>query len=365
MAISFTQLKTKYGKLSQNTASTNTDLGGEIMNQEQRYLLQKYYSNEGTFSLGTVGAQTLASTASLALGAVSATLTTAWLYHTTKTTVTFSNGDTRLVQFNRGSTAITWGVGLSAAATTVLSVGGLQFYPLPPNYSKLKSLTVSQGTLNYTPSEVQSLDEWNILNAFPFYGNIAVYYYIYNNQLGIYPIPSTTGNVITYGYKYRVTDMSLEDYTTGTVAVTSGSTTITGTTTIWTPTTNIQSEGRYIKISQTKGDNQWYEVQSVDSTTQITLVEPYQGITVSGGTYILGEMPILQEDFHDMLIYKALTYYFSTKVKNSESFTEFKSIYDSKIELLNEYAGNKTVNVDLSTQPYQQNPNLYQQNIGM
>jgi hypothetical protein len=364
MAQSFTQIKTLYGQLSQNTTTTNTDLGGVLANVEQKYLLQKYYNNEGNFSTTTVGAQSLLATASLSLGAVSLTLTTAWLYHTTQTTVTFSNGDTRLVQFNRGSTAATWGVGLSAAATTALAVGGLQFYPTPPNYSKLKTVTISVGNLKWTPGEILTREQWDKMNVFPYYSNIPNNYYIYQNQLGIWPIPSTTGNTITYNYKFRIPDLSIEDYSTGTVAVLNGGTTVTGTSTVWTLTTNLQSESRYIKIAQTKGDNLWYQIQSIDSATSLTLAEPYQGIDVTGGTYVVGQMPILEEDFHDMLYLKPLVTYFSSTVDNPTKAKEFQDQYNMKLELLQEYSGNKTIHVDLRQSPMGQNPNLFQQNIG-
>lgn len=365
MSISFTQLKTDYGKLSQNTSTTNTDLGGILMNREQRYLLQQYPLNERTFSQTTVGTQTLTATATLALSAVSLTLNTAWLYHTTTSTITFSNGNTRVANFTRGSTAVTWAVGLSATATATLTVGGLQFYPLPPDYSKIKTATITQGNLLWTPKEILTRDQWDKMNAFPYYSDIPNNYYIYNNQIGIWPIPVTTGNTLTANYKCRIPDLSLEDYSTGTVAITKGTSTITGTTTVWTPTTNIPSESRWIKIAQTKGDNLWYQVSTVDSATQITLVEPYQGITVSGGSYILGEMPILPEDFHDILIDKALMYYWSTKVKNGEAYQQFQQDYNRKLASLSEYAGNKTTSVDLRQGGLGQNPNLFPQNIGI
>ncbi len=361
--LSFTNLKTKYGKLSQNTASANTDSGGEFMNIEQRYLLQKYFSNEGTFSMSTVGTQSLTATGALSADDTSLTLSTAWLYHTTTSTITFSNGDTRLVQFNRGSTAVTWAVGLSDTATDALSVGGLQFYPLPPNYSKLKTVTITQGNLMWTPQEILTREEWDNLNVFPYYSDIPNNFFIYGGQIGIWPIPTTTGNTITHNYKFRIPDLSIEDYTTGTVSVSNGGTTITGSGTTFTVTPNIQNESRWIRISQTAGDNLWYQVQSVNSATSITLYEPYQGITVSGGTYTLGQMPILLEDFHDMLLWKALVIYFSSTVDNKVKAQEYKDMYEMKLEMLDEYCGSKTVHVDLSNRPNRMNPNLFPQNL--
>jgi len=72
--ISYTEARNLYGSLSQNTSATNLALFDKIANIEHRYLLQKYYSNEGSFSMTTVGAQSLTTTAPLALGATSATL---------------------------------------------------------------------------------------------------------------------------------------------------------------------------------------------------------------------------------------------------------------------------------------------------
>lgn len=362
--LSFTDLKTKYGKLTQNTSTANTDSGGEYMNIYQRYLLEKYYSNEGSFSMITVGSQSLTATATLSANTTSLTLTTTWLYHTTQAIITFSSGDTRLANFSRGSTAVTWAVGLTTTATTALSVGGLQFYPLPPNYSKLKTITITQGNLKWVPTEILSRPEWDNMNMFPLYSDIPNYYYIYGGQIGIWPIPATTGNVITENYKYRIPDLSIEDYAVGTVAVSNGGTTITGSGTTWTPTTNVQNESRWIKIAQTKGDNLWYQVQSVDSATSITLYEPYQGITVSGGTYTLGQMPILIEDFHDMLLWYATIVYYSSIVKDQASADRYQKMLDMKLELLNEYAGSKSINVDLSRVPANVNPNLFQTNIG-
>lgn len=364
--LSVTKLKNMYGSLSQNTSTDNLTRGLDLMNIEQRYLLQQYFSNEGSYSITTVGSQTLTTTASLSAGATSATLTSAWGYHTTTATVTFSNGDVRNVNFTRGSTSITWTGELSSTATTSLAVGGLQFYPAPPNYSKLKTVTIQIGNLKWTPTEVLSRQEWDQLNVFPYYADIPNNFFVYPGgdhgvQVGIWPIPSTTGNLITFNYKYRIPDLSLSDDTTGTVSVTQGSTTVTGSGTSFVVTANPQNESRWLQISQPSGDNLWYQIASVNSTTSITLYQPYQGNTVSGGSFTIGQMPILMEDFHDMLIWKALTYYFSSIVDNPKKRSEFEDAYLKKLTLLDDYAGTKTINVNLARRPPTMNPNLFWQ----
>ncbi len=429
--ISFTTQQTIFSDLSNNTTSTNLARAAYLANLEQRYLLQKFFANETSYSVPTVGGNTyyvttapaigatsatlavawasptntisttfsdgevrhvlytngstsitwqipligtaFSTTASIASGATSATLNSPWSTATQTSTTAFTDGETKSVTFTQGSTSITWVGGLTSTVgatvstslmTTAISIGGAQFYRLPPNYSKLKDITITVGNLQWTLTEIRTREEWDALNVFPYFANIPKNFFIYpggdhGGQIGIWPIPSSTGNTITFNYKFRVPDLSLADYATGTVSVSNGGTTVTGLGTSWTPTTNPQLESRWIQIAQTKGDNLWYQVASVDSTTSITLYQPYQGIAVSGGNYILGQMPLIAEDFQDMLIWKPLVYYFSSIVDNPKKAQEFQAMYDNKLALLSEYSGSNTVQVNLSPKGVGRNPNLY------
>lgn len=297
-----------YGSFSQNTSTTNLSLGLQVMNIEEKYLLQKYFNNEGSYTTVTVAQQ--------------------------------------------------------------------QFYKAPPNYSKLETITITIGSLKWTPKEILSRSEWDQLNVFPYYSDIPNNYYIFPGgdrgaQIGIWPIPSSADNTITFNYKYRVPDLSVADYTTpGSVSVTTLTTAITGSGTSFSKTTNSQLESRWIQfsptaVSTTAGDNLWYQIASVDSTTGVTLYQPYQGTTITASSsYTIGQMPILQEDFQDMLVWKALTYYFSSVVDNAGKRNEFEDAYNKKLKLLDEYLGNKSVNVNLGRPQPSLNPNLYGQTFG-
>jgi len=414
---------------SLNNTAQNVAFGKAEINNQHRYLLQKYFNNESSYSITTIGANVLTITANLAVGDIAATLSVAWVPPSTISTVTFSDGEQRQVTFIKGSTTITWqngivgtkflttnpilaaatsatlqsawnfptgsyGIvfsdgetktvtltlgstavswsgGLSAnvqafiytsTITTSIAVGGVQTYKLPPDYSKLKTGTLTIGSLKWTPTEIVSRQEWDKLNVFPYYADIPNNFFIYNNQFSLWPIPSSTGNIISFNYKRRVPDLSLDDVTAGTVTVAVGATTVTGVATGWTPSTSI-NESRWIQFPT--GDNLWYQVQSVDSATSLTLYDPYYGSTaVTGGIYTLGQMPLLMEDFHDMLVYGALMSYFSTIVRDADKFADAEKQYNLRLELLTEYAGSKTVNVNLSRHRNYQNPNSYPQNIG-
>lgn len=435
---SFTQGQTLFTTLSQNNTAANLTLYGLLANIEHRYLLQKFFANEGSYNIATIGQTSLTLNGAVQIGATSATLAASWPYQTCTAQVTFADGEVVNALLTNGSTSMTWTPGLagnifyltaslsvgatsatlsaawsspSGAYTTAFSdgstksvtftnnstaiswtggiannvlnqifnsviangsnptVSGVQFYPMPPNYSKLKDITITVGVLKWTLDEVRTREEWDNLNVFPYYASIPSKFFIYpggdkGSQIGIWPIPSTTGNTITFNYKFRVPDLSLADYTTGTVTVVNGSTAITGAGTTWTPTTNSQLESRWIQISQTAGDNLWYQVQSVNSTNSITLYQPYQGINVSGGSYTLGQMPLVAEDFQDMIPWKVLQYYFTSIVDNEKKAEEYKAIYDTKLELLKEYSGSNTINVNLSPRGVRKNPNLYGQKFG-
>lgn len=369
--ISLTQLKTIYKDLSQNSDSSNDTRGAYLMNIEHRYLLQKFFANEMTYAISTQGGATATLTGAPASGAISATLNAIWTGNTTKIQVTFSNGNIRMARFINGSASIDWDMPLTATATAAITLGGQQFYPLPPNYSKLKSITITIGQLQWTLSEIYTTDEWNQLNVFPYYADIPKNFFIYPGgdhgaQIGIWPIPSTTGNAITFSYKYRVPDLSIEDYTApGTTSITTKTNQVIGAGTSFVVTSNIQNEARWIQFAQPGGDNSWYQIASIPTATGINLYQPYQGITVSGASaYTIGQMPLLTEDFHDMLYLKALAVYFSSIVDNPVKHKEYQDLYNQKYQLLEEYAGSNTINVNLRGSINTRNPNAYPQNIG-
>jgi len=435
--LSFGNGQTTFQTLTQNFTTANANLYATMANFEHRYLLQKYFANEGSYAIQTIGQTNFTLASAIAIGATSCTLLSAWPYQTTQAQLTFSDGENVLAQFTNGSTAVTWlpalqgilyylvnsvSIGATSAtlqtawtyptgayltsfsdgstksitftngstaiswtggiaenvgnqiytstiaANSTATIGGVQFYPMPPNYSKLKDITITVGVLKWTLTEIRTREEWDNLNVFPYYASIPSKFFIYpggdkGGQIGIWPIPSTTGNVITFNYKFRVPDLSIADYSTGTASVTQGSMAVTGSGTTWTPTTNPQLESRWIQFPQPTGDALWYQIQSVNSTTSLTLYQPYQGITVATGNYTIGQMPLIAEDFQDMLLHKVEQYYFTDIVKDAKIAAEHEKIYDIKLELLAEYSGTNTTNVNLSPRrAFRGNPNQFPYN---
>lgn len=291
----FTTLVNYYGSLSQADDAQNLTLGKQMINDAHRYLFQKYYDNERTYTVP-------------------------------------------------GGT-----------------ITGQQAYTLPFNNFQIKDVTIQVGGFLYTPPEILTRQEWDQLNFIQYQSTFPFRYFIYNNQLLIFPIPSTDGEPITINYKIRIPDLVLDDVTTGTVSVLPGDQTVIGTGTNWTITTGT-NELRWLNIPLPGGDNEWYQVQSVDSTTQLTLVSPYSGITnVSGASYTLGQVPIIKEDFQDLLVYRPLMIYFSSINKDDSKEQQFYRLYKAGIERMDEFEGAKSTDVSLGTDAPILNPNLFWQ----
>lgn len=365
----FTQLTSLYTSLSQNSSTANTALGAQLINDQHRYLIQKYFDNERTVTTSTVGGMSLTLTGSLAINATSATLTASWTYPTVTQLVNFSGGQQRSVLFTSGSAAITWQVGLTATATTTISTVGVQDYSIPANISKIKNDTINVGQLKYQPTPVMTRQEWDLINFLPYTSDIPNYFFIYNGKLSIFPIPSTTGNILTFNYKTRVADLTYSDYTTpgtiDTAGMVAGSTSVTGLATTWGSSfplnTDITFESLYIRANPPQGDGMWYPINSFQSNTALTLSLPVVNAPniTNTTTFTIGQVPLLSEDFQDMTVYGALKIYYSSIVKDADKYKEYDNEYMKRLVMLEDYAGTKSVNVDLEAEPAQVNPNLF------
>jgi len=419
--------------LSLNTNATITTLIQTLVNDQHRYLIQKFFDNEATTFITTIGPQTLSLTATPIVGATSATLSATWPYQTCTQLVVFGDGEQRTALFSQNSTAITWSPALAGEqftttnvipsgatsatlssvwatasqsstasfsdgttktitftqnsttiswtgglaeqvsafvnvipTSTTLSCVGVQSYPLGAQVSKIKNATITIGQLVYSPSSVQSINEWTKLNALPYNSSIPAQFFVYRDSLEFWPIPAQTGAVITVYCQINVADMNFADVT-GTIATsgaTAGSNLITATGSPFSSypqNVDITNQHLFITIPQPGGDGLYYQVQMFTGNTTLTLLKPlvYSPAT-NGATFTLGQYPLLQGDFHDIIAYWVLTIYFSSIVKDTEKFQSFNTILQNKIDLwMKAYLSTKQVNVDLSQNPIQRNPNLF------
>jgi len=238
-------------------------------------------------------------------------------------------------------------------------------YVIPPYTSKPKSVYVTVGSYRYTPKEVTNQRDWDTLNQVVITGDIATHYRIYDGFLELHPKPSSNNSVVTINARRIAKDLSIANYTTGTIdIVTKGSTLVTGDSTSWTA----PMAGRWLKITPSNtatadGDGYWYEIARVISTTTLVLRKPYMGAslaTAAGAAYIIGEVGLIPEP-HDMLpVYDALKVYFTSVEPNSEKAQLYAGLYnDGFTQLVRDFGGKQNVVLDDGIHSYEPtNPNL-------
>lgn len=240
------------------------------------------------------------------------------------------------------------------------TVAGQGNYNLPYNIKTLINVYVTVGTIRYQLTEAPTRQFFDSLNFVPYTSDIPQYYFIYNKQINIFPLPASNGNAITLNYKCRLTDLSQADYSAGTVTLTNGSSVVTGSGTVFTPA----MVGRWIRATAPSGDENWYEIGSYTSGTVLGLVNQYQGTTASSLSYVIGEMPILPEDYHDLPVYRALAIYFTSRVPDPTSAAMFDTLYKEGFARLDAEFGSKSNSVAITPNDSEViNPNLFARNL--
>ena len=248
-------------------------------------------------------------------------------------------------------------------STTINSIVSQQFYDLPYNYDKLIDVTYTIGTVVFRPIEVTSRKRWDeINNTTAITASPPQFYFIYNNQIGFWPIPASV-NTITLNFKKIVRDQSVADYTTGSITdVTNGSTSVTGTGCSWTA----QMIGRYIRIDYANGvktgDGYWYQIAAVPSSTTLTLDSAYQGLTFTGGnaSYTIGQVMVIPEKYQRGPVYYAASNFWAKEMQDNGRSKKFMDLFEQmRVQMLEEYA-NKTTDptVDDGRDFTYVNPNL-------
>jgi hypothetical protein len=240
-----------------------------------------------------------------------------------------------------------------------LSTTGQATIPLPVDYRKLITWYFTVGDQKYTPREVPNEQKWDIITArTSVTSDFPTFFHIRNGRIEVYPALSSAGKVITTISQVIPKDMSQDNYTTGQISgLDNGNNVVTGIGTSW-PGDN-QLIGRYLRIDQ---DGFWYEIKDVNSTTELTLVKNYEGVSVialNPKDYTIIERPIVPEEFQDLLWLRPVSIYFM--MKGDEQRARFyETEYQRLLRLMTKkYQSKTTINViqDLDIRQVVRGPN--------
>jgi hypothetical protein len=241
----------------------------------------------------------------------------------------------------------------------------VQFYNLPPQVKKLINLTVFIGTTRWQPKECPSREYWDYLNTQTFNQDYPSFFFVYNGQVGLWPVPASGGNPITMNYKTRIVDLAMADVTNVTASSTVSITTNTTAVVASGATFKQWMAGQWIRIPYSStdsadGDNQWYQIATVTDGQNLVLMNPYTGATVTGANFTIGQASILPEDYQDLPLYRMAQIYFTTRLPDTARAALYEKEYDKGFEALNDEFGSKTTSIvlpDTSMPIY--NPNIF------
>ena len=248
---------------------------------------------------------------------------------------------------------------------TTTTVAQQQFYPQPPFVKKLINATELIGSVLWSIKECPTRAYWDALNVITFYQDFPSFFFVYNSQIGVYPIPASSGNTLTFNYKTRIVDLVQPDVTNATssqtVTATNGSTTITATGNVflnWMVNQWIRIP--YAATNAASGDNEWYQIASVTSATVALLAAPYQGASCAGANFTIGQVPILPEDYQDLPLYRMALIYYTTRFPDPVRAQLYQKLYDDGEAKLNDEFGSKTSSVEIQDVNAEiVNPNLF------
>lgn len=197
----------------------------------------------------------------------------------------------------------------------MFTVADQETYQIPNGFRKLIDLyiysesTASDSSVIYTPEMVFDPTKWKrILQAKYGTQDVPYFAYVENRTYKIQPIPSTTGNLILLRGRLQTKDLTIADYTTGSiVSIALDGTAVIGVGTTWTK----DMIGRYIQITETTaangGDGFWYEIGTFTSATSIGLTKKYEGTSIVAGTaaYTIGQVSAIPEAYDVGICYRS------------------------------------------------------------
>ena len=228
------------------------------------------------------------------------------------------------------------------ATKSMATVADQESYQIPNGFRKLMNIIQYSGATGasdetiYTPEMVFDSSLWTKIKQYRLGSASTPYFtYVENQKFFIQPIPSVTGLLLNIRGRLQVNDMTIADYTTGTVtSIANGGTAVVGSGTTWTK----DMIGRVIQFTQTTaangGDGFWYEIGGWTDATHITLLKPYEGTSISAGSaaYTVGQAPVIPEAYEPAIIYRSVAQYW----QEADELTKAKmywNMYDGGNEM--------------------------------
>lgn len=226
---------------------------------------------------------------------------------------------------------------------TTSLVSGQQDYTMPANFVRTTEVTITANGIVYPLVQVASEHKWNQLNIIP---SVTIYiptrFFIKGfNVISVWPAPSTNNiGTLSVSFQPRTRDWStnLADIT-GTASVTNNNTLVTDSATSF----KAQMIGDGFTVTDGTGGN-WYPIQTVPTSSTLTLQNAYVDQTNSTASYLIGQVPDIPEDYHMALVYFPL-YQFELKRGNMKEAEAYLGLFQNLLDKYEDTYAVKTTGI--------------------
>lgn len=189
-----------------------------------------------------------------------------------------------------------------------------QAFEKPYNAAKIDSVRVYTGGVYYMPKEVKDDTLWEKINYVSVTADVPQFWHSDDEtgEIEIYPIHSSASDTVRIYFTKRIRDLSVADYTTGTVTTVANDQTITG---AGGATWVLKMEGRYIKITDTSNviGDMWFEIESVVPATPTLEIKENMPVASAGASYTIAEMIPFMEGFEDIALWFAIDKFYQMR----------------------------------------------------
>lgn len=214
---------------------------------------------------------------------------------------------------------------------SVNTASNTQIYPFPPGLVTIEGGYITVGSVNYPLTPINSRYNIEQLNAISIQASaLPQFYFVEQDSFQIWPIPQAVYSGKIY-YHFRDRNLSINDYSAGTVSLTLNSNIITGSGTTFTPA----MVGRWFTITDPTvyGQGYWYRVTGYTDATHVTMgaldgtAVKWANTTVSGATYRIGETPELPEEMHVCLAWGTASDYYASMRKDMDAGSYYSNLF--------------------------------------
>lgn len=211
---------------------------------------------------------------------------------------------------------------ITSAPKTGNTAVNTQFYSYPAGIIRGDTCTVTVGSFKNVLSPIYSQTQWDLFNAIQIQPTAYPQFIFYrHNDFGIWPTPQGI-YPYTFNVFMRDRNLTIEDYTTGTITATNNSASIVGVGTTFTKA----MVGRWLQVtSEVYGAGYWYKISAYTDANTITLANNYEGDTVIGASYRVCECPDIPDEGHVLLVDGVTADFYAGQRSDIEKATWFNN----------------------------------------